>query len=135
MYQPYQSVSTLNEKKKVMSTVNIILVLLIVLSISLPHIYLLCRPFPLKEIDWNCDKRICFVIYSNIRSYLSCTSHAGLYWRIHSIELLSALVFFVGITGLSTYLMAMAYRNTKFALKHKVAMKRTYNIDSIGIDK
>lgn len=33
-------------------------------------------------------------------------------------------MFFVGITGLSTYLMAMAYRNTKFALKHKVAVKR-----------
>lgn len=49
---------------------------------------------------------------------------AGLYWRIHQIELLSALVFFVLISGLSTYLMAMAYRNTKFALKHKVALKR-----------
>lgn len=49
---------------------------------------------------------------------------SGIYWRIHSIEVISALVFFVAITGLSTYLMAMAYRNTKFALKHKVALKR-----------
>lgn len=49
---------------------------------------------------------------------------AGLYWRIHQIDLISALVFFVAITALSTYLMAMAYRNTKFALKHKVAVKR-----------
>lgn len=48
----------------------------------------------------------------------------GLYWRIHQIELIPAFVFFVLITGLSTYLMAMAYRNTKFALKHKVAVKR-----------
>lgn len=48
----------------------------------------------------------------------------GLYWRIHQIDLLSALVFFVLITGLCTYLMAMAYRNTKFALKHKVAVRR-----------
>lgn len=38
--------------------------------------------------------------------------------------MLSALVFFVAITGLSTYLMALAYKNTKFALKHKVAVKR-----------
>lgn len=49
---------------------------------------------------------------------------SGVYWRIHSIEVFPALVFFVAITGLSTYLMAMAYRNTKFALKHKVAVKR-----------
>lgn len=49
---------------------------------------------------------------------------AGLYWRIHQIDFISALVFFVAITALSTYLMAMAYRNTKFALKHKVAVKR-----------
>lgn len=48
----------------------------------------------------------------------------GLFWRIHQIDFLPGLVFFVAITGLSTYLMAMAYRNTKFALKHKVAIKR-----------
>lgn len=48
----------------------------------------------------------------------------GLYWRIHQIDLVSGLVFFVAITALSTYLMAMAYKNTKFALKHKVAVKR-----------
>lgn len=55
---------------------------------------------------------------------LICSFVSGVYWRIHSIELFSALIFFVAITGLSTYLMAMAYRNTKFALKHKVALKR-----------
>jgi translocon-associated protein subunit gamma len=40
------------------------------------------------------------------------------------MELLPTLVFFVAFTGLSTYLMAMAYRNTKFTLKHKIAVKR-----------
>lgn len=40
------------------------------------------------------------------------------------MELLPSLIFFVLISGLSTYFMAMAYRNTKFALKHKVAVKR-----------
>ncbi|XP_070504257.1 translocon-associated protein subunit gamma [Chironomus tepperi] len=47
-----------------------------------------------------------------------------LYWRIHQMELLSSLIFFVAFTAISTYLMAMAYRNTKFTLKHKVAVKR-----------
>lgn len=40
------------------------------------------------------------------------------------MDLISSLVFFVIITAVSGYLMAMAYRNTKHALKHKVAAKR-----------
>lgn len=60
-----------------------------------------------------------FMHLNNISFYL-----IGLYWRIHQIDLLSALVFFVLVTGVCTYLMAMAYRNTKFALKHKVALRR-----------
>ena len=40
------------------------------------------------------------------------------------MELLPSLIFFVAFTAISTYLMAMAYRNTKFTLKHKVAVKR-----------
>lgn len=40
------------------------------------------------------------------------------------MDMLPALIFFVIITALSTYLMAMAYRNTKFQIKHKVAIKR-----------
>lgn len=55
---------------------------------------------------------------------LKCSVIPGLFWRIHMMELIPSLIFFVVITGLSTYLMAMAYRNTKFALKHKVAVKR-----------
>lgn len=48
----------------------------------------------------------------------------GLFVRIHMLDLLPAAILFVLITGLSTYLMAMAYRNTKFQIKHKVALKR-----------
>lgn len=55
---------------------------------------------------------------------MQCFWFAGLFWRIHSMDLLSSAVFFVVVTGLSTYLMAMAYKNTKFQLKHKVAVKR-----------
>jgi len=48
-----------------------------------------------------------------------------LFWRIHQMELtIASLLFFVVFTALSTYLMSMAYRNTKFTLKHKVAIKR-----------
>lgn len=51
-------------------------------------------------------------------------SPSGLFYRIHMMDLISSLVFFVIITAVSGYLMAMAYRNTKHALKHKVAAKR-----------
>lgn len=64
---------------------------------------------------------------------------SGLFWRIHQMELLPSLIFFVIITGISTYLMALAYKNTKFTLKHKVANKRedavTREVSALLADK
>ena len=40
------------------------------------------------------------------------------------IELLPSLLFFIIVTAGSTYLVAFAYKNTKFVLKHKIAVKR-----------
>nr|CAH7735774.1 unnamed protein product [Callosobruchus chinensis] len=47
-----------------------------------------------------------------------------LFWRIHMIDIYASMVLFVIVTAISTYLLAMAYRNTKFTLKHKIAVKR-----------
>lgn len=47
-----------------------------------------------------------------------------LFWRIHMIDVYSSMVLFVIVSGVSTFLLAMAYRNTKFTLKHKIAVKR-----------
>ncbi|VEN57189.1 unnamed protein product [Callosobruchus maculatus] len=47
-----------------------------------------------------------------------------LFWRIHMIDIYASIVLFVVVTAISTYLLAMAYRNTKFTLKHKIAVKR-----------
>lgn len=47
-----------------------------------------------------------------------------LFWRIHMIDVYSSLILFAVVTAISTYLLAMAYRNTKFTLKHKIAVKR-----------
>lgn len=44
----------------------------------------------------------------------------GLFWRIHLIDLYSNLISFVLVTLASTYALALAYKNTKFILKHKV---------------
>lgn len=40
------------------------------------------------------------------------------------MELSSALVYFVVVTAISTWMLALAYRNTKFQLKHRVAVQR-----------
>lgn len=47
-------------------------------------------------------------------------SVAGLFWRIHLIDIYANLISFVLVTLVSTYALALAYRNTKFVLKHKV---------------
>jgi translocon-associated protein subunit gamma len=36
------------------------------------------------------------------------------------IDLYSSIIPFIGVTCISTYLVALAYKNTKFVLKHKV---------------
>lgn len=46
-----------------------------------------------------------------------------LYWRIHSMDPIQSAILFVLMTGVSTYLLSFAYKNTKFILKHKAAQK------------
>lgn len=40
------------------------------------------------------------------------------------IDMFSSIILFVIVTLGSTYLVAFAYKNTKFVLKHKIAVKR-----------
>lgn len=40
------------------------------------------------------------------------------------IDIFSSLIVLVLVTLVSSYLIAIAYRNTKFSLKHKIAVKR-----------
>merc|ERR1711953_1232053 len=47
-----------------------------------------------------------------------------LYWRVHNLDpAASALILGVAII-VSTWLLAYAYKNTKYLLKHKIAVKR-----------
>uniref|UniRef100_K7FCK1 Translocon-associated protein subunit gamma n=1 Tax=Pelodiscus sinensis TaxID=13735 RepID=K7FCK1_PELSI len=48
----------------------------------------------------------------------------GLYWRIWHMDLVQSAVLYSVMTLVSTYLVAFAYKNVKFVLKHKVAQKR-----------
>ncbi|ETE66366.1 Translocon-associated protein subunit gamma, partial [Ophiophagus hannah] len=47
-----------------------------------------------------------------------------LYWRIWHMDLFQSAVLYTVMTLVSTYLVAFAYKNVKFVLKHKVAQKR-----------
>lgn len=43
----------------------------------------------------------------------------GLYWRIWHMDLVQSAVLYSVMTLVSTYLVAFAYKNVKFVLKHK----------------
>jgi len=63
-----------------------------------------------------------------------------LFWRIHQMDLLQSTPLFLVVTLLSSYLVAMAYKNVKFVLKHKVAQARGDAVTkevmkSVGDDK
>lgn len=48
----------------------------------------------------------------------------GLFWRVHALEVSTSLAWFALVTTVSTWLLSLAYRNTKFQLKHRVATRR-----------
>ncbi|XP_072036521.1 translocon-associated protein subunit gamma-like [Amphiura filiformis] len=45
-------------------------------------------------------------------------------WRIHQMDLFQSAILFGVMTLVSTWLVAFAYKNVKFVLKHKVAQQR-----------
>lgn len=57
-----------------------------------------------------------------MRSYLAvviCDCETGLFWRIWHMDLVQSAVLYAVMTLVSTYLVAFAYKNVKFVLKHK----------------
>jgi translocon-associated protein subunit gamma len=49
------------------------------------------------------------------------------------IDLYSSIISFIAVTLASTYLVALAYRNTKFVLKHKVSIDMEANETSVAV--
>uniref|UniRef100_A0A182J9C1 Translocon-associated protein subunit gamma n=1 Tax=Anopheles atroparvus TaxID=41427 RepID=A0A182J9C1_ANOAO len=76
----------------------------------------------LQDFSRNVSTKSNVLFYGN--AFIVSVVPIWLFWRVHQMELLSSVAFFVAVTGLCTYLLAMAYRNTKFTLKHKIANKR-----------
>ncbi|XP_018018331.1 translocon-associated protein subunit gamma [Hyalella azteca] len=75
----------------------------------------------LEDFSRNISKKTSLMFYLN--AFIASTIPIWLYIRIHMMELISSSPLFVIMTAASTYLLAFAYKNSKFVLKHKVAQK------------
>lgn len=76
----------------------------------------------LQDFSRNVSTKSSALFYGN--AFIVSAVPIWLFWRIHMIDIFSTLLLFLLVTSASTYLLAMAYRNTKFTLKHKIAVKR-----------
>jgi translocon-associated protein subunit gamma len=76
----------------------------------------------LQDFSRNVTTKSSALFYGN--AFIVSAIPIWLFWRVHQMELVQWAPLFVGVTLLITYLMALAYRNVKFVLKHKVAQKR-----------
>ncbi|XP_034948897.1 translocon-associated protein subunit gamma [Chelonus insularis] len=76
----------------------------------------------LQDFSRNVSTKSSALFYGN--AFIVSAIPIWLFWRIHLIDLYSNIFSFVFITIFSTYGLALAYKNTKFVLKHKIAVKR-----------
>uniref|UniRef100_A0A1A9W5A8 Translocon-associated protein subunit gamma n=1 Tax=Glossina brevipalpis TaxID=37001 RepID=A0A1A9W5A8_9MUSC len=76
----------------------------------------------LQDFSRNVSTKSSALFYGN--AFIVSAVPIWLFWRVHNMDLLPSAVFFIIMTGVSTYLMAMAYKNIKFQLKHKIAVRR-----------
>ncbi|XP_055902250.1 translocon-associated protein subunit gamma [Eupeodes corollae] len=76
----------------------------------------------LNDFSRNVSTKSSALFYGN--AFIVSAIPIWLFWRIHNMDLLSSAIFFLLMTGASTYLMALAYKNIKFSLKHKISVKR-----------
>uniref|UniRef100_A0A069DNW4 Translocon-associated protein subunit gamma n=3 Tax=Triatominae TaxID=70999 RepID=A0A069DNW4_9HEMI len=76
----------------------------------------------LQDFSRNVSTKSSALFYGN--AFIVSAIPIWLFWRIHMIDVYSSLFSFIIVTLASTYLVAFAYKNTKFVLKHKIAVKR-----------
>ncbi|KAG9435721.1 Translocon-associated protein subunit gamma [Apis mellifera carnica] len=76
----------------------------------------------LQDFSRNVSTKSSALFYGN--AFIVSAIPIWLFWRIHLIDIYANLISFVLVTLASTYTLALAYKNTKFVLKHKIAVKR-----------
>ncbi|KAK2148815.1 hypothetical protein LSH36_481g03013 [Paralvinella palmiformis] len=76
----------------------------------------------LEDFSRNVSTKSNALFYGN--AFIISAIPIWLFWRIHQMEPLESAILFGIVTVISTWLVAYAYRNVKFFLKHKIALKR-----------
>ncbi|CAG0901696.1 unnamed protein product [Darwinula stevensoni] len=76
----------------------------------------------LQDFSRSVSKKSSALFYGN--AFIVSAIPIWLFWRIHLMDPMKSALLFAAITLASSWLVAFAYRNTKFVLKHKVALKR-----------
>jgi len=76
----------------------------------------------LQDFSRNVSTKSSALFYGN--AFIVSAIPIWLFWRIHQMDLYQSAVLFVLASILTTWLVAFAYKNVKFVLKHKVAQKR-----------
>lgn len=76
----------------------------------------------LQDFSRNVSTKSSALFYGN--AFIVSAIPMWLFWRIHQMDLYQSGIFFAIGTLVSTWLVAFAYRNVKFVLKHKIAQKR-----------
>ncbi|KAI5710900.1 hypothetical protein M8J76_009997 [Diaphorina citri] len=80
----------------------------------------------LQDFSRNVSTKSNALFYGN--AFIVSAIPIWLFWRIHMIDIVSSILTFIIVTAASTYLIAFAYKNTKFILKHKIAVKREESV-------
>ncbi|KAJ8021385.1 Translocon-associated protein subunit gamma [Holothuria leucospilota] len=78
----------------------------------------------LQDFSRNMSTKSSALFYGN--ALIVAALPAWVFWRIHQLDITQTqtIVLFAAVTILSTWLVAFAYRNVKFSLRHKIAQKR-----------
>lgn len=82
----------------------------------------------LKDFSRNVSTKWSAFFYGN--AFIVSSIPFWLFLRIHMIDVYSSCLVILVVTVLNTYLVAFAYKNTKFILKHKISYHYHYNIQN-----
>merc|ERR1712038_1583781 len=75
----------------------------------------------LQDFSRNVSTKSSALFYGN--AFVVSAIPLWLFWKIHMMDIYQSAIIFSVMTLISTYLVALAYKNVKFVLKHKVAPK------------
>ncbi|XP_013400888.1 translocon-associated protein subunit gamma-like [Lingula anatina] len=76
----------------------------------------------LQDFSRNVSTKSSALFYGN--AFIVSAIPLWLFWRVHQMDPYQSAILFVIMTMISTWLVAFAYKNVKFVLKHKIAQKR-----------